>query len=284
MDGTQIQAWASVKSFRPRGEGEAGGDGGGSGAETKGEGATAEAESGAAGTDGGATGRNRERDFHGERWSNETHASTTDGDAQLYRKGKESRLCDLGHAMMENRNGLVVDGLLSRATGTAERDAAWVMAARRPERRRRITLGADKAYDTRDFVAEGEAIKVTVHAAQNTKGQHLGRPGRGGSERGLRAQPGGAQADRGDLRLDQIGRRQGPNAVPRPRAGRHELHLPPLGLQPDPPAEAARSTATVRQTTLGVRLKCEITRQVLPSPDHPARKYTVTRRQNARAA
>ena len=100
VDGTQIQAWASVKSFRPRGEGEAGGDGGGSGAETKGEGATAEAESGAAETDGGATGRNRERDFHGERWSNETHASTTDGDARLYRKGKESRLCYLSHAMM----------------------------------------------------------------------------------------------------------------------------------------------------------------------------------------
>ena len=72
VDGTQIQAWASVKSFRPRGDGEAGGDGSGSGAETKGEGA--EAESGAAGTDGGATGRNRARDFHGERWSNETHA------------------------------------------------------------------------------------------------------------------------------------------------------------------------------------------------------------------
>ena len=70
----------------------------------------------------------------------------------------------------------MVDGLVSRATDTAERNAAWVMAARRPARRRRITLGADKAYDTRDFVAEGEAIEVTVHAARNTKGRRSAVP------------------------------------------------------------------------------------------------------------
>jgi len=153
VDGTLLAAWASVKSFRPRGDRDGGGGNAGSG-------------------------RNGTRDFHGERWSNETHASTTDGDALLYRKGKgkESRLCYLGHAMMENRNGLVVDGLVSRATGTAERDAAWCMASRRPERERAITLGADKAYDTKDFVADAGAIGVAVHAAQNTTNRRSAVP------------------------------------------------------------------------------------------------------------
>jgi transposase len=169
VDGTLIQAWASVKSFRPRGDGD--GNGGGEDADARP--AASIDESG-----GGGSGRNSTRDFHGERWSNETHASTTDGDGLLYRKGKgkESRLCYLGHAMMENRNGLVVDGLVSRATGTAERDAAWIMASRRPERGRRITLGADKAHDTTDFVADGTAIGVTVHAAQNTTNRRSAVP------------------------------------------------------------------------------------------------------------
>lgn len=170
VDGTLLAAWASVKSFRPRGDC----NGGGGGDDAEG-GTTA-----VGGESGGDTssGRNGTRDFHGERWSNETHASTTDGDALLYRKGKgkESRLCYLGHAMMENRNGLVVDGLVSRATGTAERDAAWCMASRRPERERAITLGADKAYDTKDFVADAGAIGVAVHAAQNTTNRRSAVP------------------------------------------------------------------------------------------------------------
>ena len=97
--------------------------------------------------------RNAERDFHGVRWSNETHRSTTDI-ARLYRKGrgKEARLGYLGHALMENRHGLVGDGLVSRATGEAERLAAEAMLLLRPGRRR-ITLGADKGYDAAEFVA-----------------------------------------------------------------------------------------------------------------------------------
>ncbi|MGE4218973.1 MAG: IS5 family transposase [Alphaproteobacteria bacterium] len=145
VDGTLIEAWASVKSYRPRdgldGDGGSGGGGG-----------------------------NAERDFHGETWSNETHRSTTDADARLYRQGrnKEARLCYLGHALMENRNGLVVDGLVSRATGEAERLAAEAMLLRRRNRHRRITLGADKAYDAADFVATCKSVWVTPHVARNT--------------------------------------------------------------------------------------------------------------------
>ncbi|MBT7288156.1 MAG: IS5 family transposase, partial [Rhodospirillaceae bacterium] len=97
VDGTLIDAWASMKSFQPR-------DGDGDG-------------------DGGSVGGNSGRDFHGEKRRNETHASRTDGDARLHRKGngKESRLCYMGHAMMENRHGLVVEGMLTQASGTAER-------------------------------------------------------------------------------------------------------------------------------------------------------------------
>jgi hypothetical protein len=89
-----LEAWASMKSFRPKG-----------------------------GDDGGGAGRNAERDFHGEKRSNETHESTTDADARLYRKGngRESRLCFMGHALMENRNGLVVGGNVTIASGTASK-------------------------------------------------------------------------------------------------------------------------------------------------------------------
>ena len=111
VDGTLIEAWASMKSFRPKG-----------------------------GDDGGSAGRNAERDFHGEKRSNETHESTTDADARLYRKGKvrESRLCFMGHALMENRNGLVVGGNVTIASGTAEREAALELIDRHcPGKRRR---------------------------------------------------------------------------------------------------------------------------------------------------
>ena len=148
VDGTLIGAWASMKSFRSKDDGEDGNDDAGSG-------------------------RNDARDFRGEKRSNETHASRTDSDARLFRKGKgkESRLCYMGHALMENRNGLVVDGLVSRATGTAERDAAWLMALQREDPDREITLGADKAYDTREFVADCRTMGVTAHAARNTSGR-----------------------------------------------------------------------------------------------------------------
>ena len=122
VDGTLIEAWASLKSFRPRG-----------GSDDK---------------DQGGTGRNAERNFHGERRSNETHRSTTDPDAKLYRKGdgQPVRLCYMGHALMENRNGLAVAGGITQATGRAEREAALDLVDRRRGRsKRRITLGADKA-------------------------------------------------------------------------------------------------------------------------------------------
>src|ERR1700728_4487169 len=115
-------------------------------------------------------GRNREADFHGRRRSNETHASTTDPEARLYRKGlgKEAKLCFLGHALMENGNGLLVDACLTQADGHAERIAALHMIEPRADRPQAIMLGADKAYDAEDFVNELRSMKVTPHVAQNT--------------------------------------------------------------------------------------------------------------------
>ena len=141
VDGTLIEAWASMKSFRPK-------DG-----------------SGAPPT----PGRNGERDFRGEKRSNETHASTTDPDARLYRKGsgQPAKLAYLGHVLMENRHALVVDTRLTPATGTAEREAALAMMAARPGTHR-ITLGADKAYDVAGFVSDLRQHNVTPHVAQNT--------------------------------------------------------------------------------------------------------------------
>lgn len=151
VDGTLIDAWASMKSFRPK-------DGSG---------------------DPPGPGRNGERDFHKEKRSNETHASTTDPDARLYRKGdgRESRLCFMGHVLMENRNGIAVDAVLTRATGTAERETALAMLDRRPRRgrRRRITLGADKAYDATSFVEELRRRGVTPHVAINGAVSKLGK-------------------------------------------------------------------------------------------------------------
>jgi len=148
VDGTLLKAWASMKSFRPK-------DG--------------------SGNPPGA-GRNGERDFRSEKRSNETHASTTDPDARLYRKGngRESVLSYMGHALMENRNGLAVAGTVTHATGTAEREAALMLVAR-PRRRAghpirrvgRITLGGDKGYDVSDFIAELRGLDVTPHIAIN---------------------------------------------------------------------------------------------------------------------
>jgi len=137
VDGTLIDAWASMKSFRPK-------DGSG---------------------EPPSPGRNGERNFHNEKRSNDTHASTTDPDARLYRKadGRESRLCFMGHVLMENRNGLAVGAALTRATGTAERDATLALLDRRS--RRRVTLGADKAYDVTAFIADLRRRRVTPHIA-----------------------------------------------------------------------------------------------------------------------
>jgi len=142
VDGTLLEAWASLKSVRPR--------------------------------DGGdrprPSGKNATVDYRGERRRNETHASTTDQEARLARKGegKETRLCYAGHVLMENRHGLVVDVALTQATGRAEREAALQMLGRR-KGRRRVTVGADKGYDTRDFTAGCRALGVTPHVAQYAK-------------------------------------------------------------------------------------------------------------------
>jgi transposase len=170
VDGTLIEAWAAMKSFRPKDDS----DGGPGGDAT-----------------GTAQGRNGERDFHGEKRSNATHASSTDPDARLYRKGrgKEAKLCYLGHVLMENRHGLVVDARLTLATGTAEREAAAAMVGERAGGHR-ITLAGDKNYDTKDFVAGMRALKVTPHVAQNTSnrssaidGRTTRHPGYGVSQR-----------------------------------------------------------------------------------------------------
>ncbi len=147
VDGTLIEAWASMKSFRPR-------DGS---------------------DEPPAPGRNGERDFHGEKRSNDTHASTTDPDARLLRKsaGQEAKLCFMGHALMENRAGLVVDACLTPADGHAERVAALAMIEPRADRPGRITLGADKGYDAEDFVNELRSMNVAPHVAAKVRGSAL---------------------------------------------------------------------------------------------------------------
>ena len=125
-------------------------------------------------------GRNAEANFHGQKRSNGTHASTTDPDARLYRKGqgKETKLCFIGHGLMENRSGLLVDACLTLADGHAERVAALHMIEPRTDRPQAITLGADKAYDAEDFVNELRSMRVTPHVAQNTSGRSSAIDGR----------------------------------------------------------------------------------------------------------
>ncbi len=139
VDGTLIQAWASQKSFRPRDSSD-----------------------------------DDDGDFHGQKRSNQTHASTTDSDARLYKKsyGKESKLSYLGHVLVENRNGLIADAMVTTADGTAERDAALLMLSQRQKHCcRRITVGADKAYDSEDFVRTVRELNVTPHGSRNDNGR-----------------------------------------------------------------------------------------------------------------
>jgi transposase len=138
VDGTLIEAWASHKSFRRKdGQGKPPGAGG-------------------------------EVDFHGEKRNNKTHESTTDPDARLFRKsqGSEAKLSYLGHVLMENRNGLLVQTFLTEANGRAERDAAMLMAEAIPAGKR-VTMGGDKNYDTQEFVGELRGMNITPHVAQN---------------------------------------------------------------------------------------------------------------------
>jgi transposase len=172
VDGTLLEAWASLKSFRPR-------DGGGPPTSSG--------------------GRNPEVNFKGEKRRNDTHVSTTDSEALLARKGsgKEAKLCFAGHVLMENRNGLVTDVMLTQATGTAEREAALEMLERLPGVHR-VTVGGDKHYDTGDFVAECREMHVTPHVAQNTSGRRSAIDGR------TTRQPGYAVSQRVRKRVEEI--------------------------------------------------------------------------------
>jgi transposase len=149
VDGTLVEAWASMKSFRPRGEG---GDGGASG------------------------GRNSNADFRGQQRRNDTHASTTDGDARLFRKGhgQESRLAYLGHLLTENRHGLVVRASATRADGRAEWEAGLAMVGELAGRHR-ITVGGDKGYDVQGFAAGLRTLGATPHVAQHRYVTKTGR-------------------------------------------------------------------------------------------------------------
>jgi hypothetical protein len=136
VDGTLIQTWASQKSFRSN-DGSDDGDG---------------------------------TDFRGQSRSNKAHESTIDPDARLYKKsyGKESKLSYLGHVLVENRNGLIAAAMVTHANGYAERDAALLMlAVKQQGRTRRSTVGADKAYDSKDFVATVRELNVTPHVTKN---------------------------------------------------------------------------------------------------------------------
>jgi transposase len=141
VDGTLIEAWAGLKSFKKKDTPSPPPDDRG----------------------------NPTVNFHGERRTNATHTSTTDPEARLMRKGngREAKLSYAGHALMDNRHGLAVRAAVTPATGTAEREAALTMVAV-TQRGRRITLGADKAYDTRDFVETLQRLQITPHIAQNT--------------------------------------------------------------------------------------------------------------------
>ena len=183
VDGTLIKAWASMKSFKPKAEGTPPDDEGPGGPPAHGDtpdNQTAETNPEIAPMPRTThRSRNAEVDFKGEKRSNATHASTTDPEARLYKKapGASAVLCFMGHALMENRNGLIVQGDLTQADGHAERKAALDMLHRHsPGSTRKLTVGADKAYDAAGFVADLRGACVTPHVAQ--KARHSAIDGR----------------------------------------------------------------------------------------------------------
>jgi transposase len=142
VDGTLLEAWASHKSFKPKGSDQRPPE----------------------------DPKNPSVDFHGQQRRNDTHQSTTDPDARLYKKGggHEAKLGYLGHLLTENRHGLIVDTAVTAATGTAERDAAIVMLGELPLTQRHVTVGADKLYDVAAWVAATRRMGITPHVAQST--------------------------------------------------------------------------------------------------------------------
>lgn len=149
VDGTLLEAWASMKSFKPK-------------------------DSDKNDPSDTGSGKNPTVNFRGQKRKNDTHQSVTDPEARLYKKakGQQAKLCYLGHALMENRNGLVVDTRVSLANGTAERKAAIEMVENVPGKHR-ITLGADKGYDSTDFVERMRFLNATAHVAQNGRGSAI---------------------------------------------------------------------------------------------------------------
>lgn len=149
VDGTLLEAWASMKSFKPK-------------------------DSDKNDPSDNGSGKNPTINFRGQKRKNDTHQSVTDPEARLYKKakGQQAKLCYLGHALMENRNGLVVDTRVSLANGTAERKAAIEMVENVPGKHR-ITLGADKGYDSTDFVERMRFLNATAHVAQNGRGSAI---------------------------------------------------------------------------------------------------------------
>jgi len=179
VDGTLIEAWASIKSFRRKDGGDE--DQGG--------------------------GRNAERNFHKEKRSNETHRSLTDPEAKLYRKGdgQPARLCYMGHVLMENRHGLAVGGVATMASGTAEREAALGLIDTWPGRAgRRITLGADKAYDVEQFVKDLRARSVTPHVAIDGHVRKSGRPRKTAVDGRVTRHPGYEISQRCRKRIEEV--------------------------------------------------------------------------------
>jgi transposase len=175
VDGTLVEAWASMKSFKPKDPPDSG--------------------------DAAGEGRNVSVDFKGEKRSNETHRSTTDPDAKLYRKGPgmEAKLCFIGHALMENRSGLLVGACLTPAGGHAERIAALAMIEPHAERPQAITLGADRGFDAADFVNELRSLNVRPHIAQNL----TRRRGRSAIDRRTTRHPGYSASQRARKRIEE---------------------------------------------------------------------------------
>jgi transposase len=187
VDGTLIQAWASHRSFQPKPEA------------NRDDPPSASPPSGAD----PAPGRNAERDWRGEKRSNETHRSITDPDARLARNRQASILAYAGPVLMENRNGLVAHACLTHATGTAERDAALDLVTQLGARRR-ITLGADKGYDVAGFVAALRERRVTPHIAADRRVSKLGKPRRPAVDGRTTRHAAYAVSQRARKRIDEV--------------------------------------------------------------------------------
>lgn len=206
VDGTLIEAWASMKSFRPRDDVDR--------------------------HDGGGGGRGASADFRGEKRSNATHVSSTDPDAMLYRKGPgmEARLCFIGHGLMENRSGLIIDARLTRVSGHAERLAALEMIEPHAGCPRAITLGADRGYDAADFVEELRNAAAFGRTSRETLA--------GAARRSIAAPPGTratppVSASANGSRRRSAGSRLSP-ACARPSCAAWRRSTGPLPLRPPP--------------------------------------------------